>query len=86
MHTVPRDDPYDRSGPYRRGGFVFPGPKVHGPLASVMASHHMGTAKLSGWNGRWVRLFCGETRVLSFNDGGQFEIGKLNFGAKAGSG
>jgi len=63
-------------------GFLFPAPKQHGALASLMAHQHIGTAAA---HREWVRLLCGEARVLQFAANGQFELGQLDFGRKIGA-
>jgi len=63
-------------------GFLFPALKQHGPLASVMAHQHLGTAAIHRGS---LNLFCGESRVLTLGQDGRIDIGKLNFGRRLGA-
>lgn len=63
-------------------GFLFPARKQHGPLASMMAHQHIGTAEL---NHDWLHCWCGESRVLSLTAAGNVRLGRLNFGHRVGS-
>lgn len=63
-------------------GFLFPAPKQHGPLASVMSQQRIGTIDVPN---NAMKLLCGESRVLTFTREGTFEIGALSFGRKAGA-
>lgn len=63
-------------------GFLFPAHKQHGPLASVMAHQHIGTAC---FRAGWLCCYCGESRVMSINAAGGLRLGRLDFGLKVGS-
>ena len=63
-------------------GFLFPAPKQHGPLASLMAHQHIGTVALYREH---MRFLCGEARVLQFSADGQFALGRRDFGHKTGA-
>lgn len=63
-------------------GFLFPAHKQHGPLASVMAHQHIGTAV---FRRDWLHCFCGEHRVLSIGPAGEVRPGLTRFGQKTGS-
>jgi len=63
-------------------GFLFPAPKQHGPLASIMAHQHLGTAAIRHGS---LNLFCGESRVLTLGQDGRIDIGNVNFGRKLGA-
>lgn len=63
-------------------GFVFPAHRQGGPLASIMAHQHIGTA---GMDREWLDCHCGHSRVISIRRSGEFRLGRLNFGLKLGS-
>lgn len=63
-------------------GFLFPALKQHGPLASVMAHQHLGTAVIQHGS---LYLFCGESRVLTLGQDGLIDFGKTNFGRRLGA-
>lgn len=63
-------------------GFLFPAHKQHGPLASVMAHQHIGTACF--YEGA-LYCYCGESPVLTLSAAGEVRLGRLDFGLKAGA-
>ena len=63
-------------------GFLFPALKQHGPLASVMAHQHLGTAVVQHGS---LYLFCGESRVLTLCQDGRIDFGNVNFGRRLGA-
>jgi hypothetical protein len=63
-------------------GFLFPARKQQGPLASVMAHQHVGTACLDH---DWLHCWCGESRVLSITAAGNVRLGRLDFGHRVGA-
>lgn len=62
--------------------FLFSCDKQHGPLASVMAQQHIGTASLA-YNK--LSCFCGEKLAFRLDIEGNIEIGDTRFGLKIGS-
>lgn len=62
--------------------FVYPFRKEHGPLASVLAQHRIGTADTDDWTA--LGLWSGEANILRVNWDGTVRIGVGNSGLKAG--
>jgi len=58
-------------------GFLFPVEKQQGPLASIMAQQHIGTASVDG--GR-LTFYAGESRVLTVRETGEARLGCTNIG------
>jgi len=63
-------------------GFLFPFPKVHGPLASVLAQNRAGTCRIE--RGR-LSCWCGEQRVVTVCEDGTLDVGVTSVGKKFGS-
>lgn len=63
--------------------FVWPIPKQHGPVASLMAQNRIGNVS----NDTWCKLqFCaGETNILRINNDNTVRIGRQSVGTKVGS-
>ncbi|MFO8012737.1 MAG: hypothetical protein R6X20_05455 [Phycisphaerae bacterium] len=64
-------------------GFQFPVENQGGPIASIMAQQHIGTAYID-FQGRLL-LQCGESRVLTLCQSGDFRIGTTNIGRRLGA-
>lgn len=62
-------------------GFLFPADKAHGPLASVMAQHRVGTSDL-GPGG--LTCWAGEQRVVTVREDGTLSAGQTCVGRKFG--
>ena len=62
--------------------FLYPAAKQCGPLASMMAHNHVGTADVQYGV---LRMYCGETRVLSVSPAQEIHIGRTDFGHKIGA-
>lgn len=62
--------------------FVYPFRKEHGPLASVLAQHRIGTADTDNWTA--LGLWSGEANILRANWDNTVRIGIGNSGLKAG--
>lgn len=64
-------------------GFLFPAPKMQGPLASVLAQNRAGTARIDGGG---LSCWCGEQRVVTVGQEGMLDVGVtsvgVNFGAR----
>lgn len=63
--------------------FLYPFAKEHGPLASVMAQHRIGTATTDQWT--MLVLNCGGANVLRVSWSGEVRLGVSSMGLKAGS-
>jgi len=63
-------------------GFLFPARKQIGPLASVLAHQHIGTATLEGDR---VDLYCGHSGVLRIGNDGDAVIKPTRFGQRMGA-
>lgn len=63
-------------------GFLFQAPKQRGPIASIMAQQHVGTANIIRGE---LSLFCGENHVLSTDADGGCRIGSTKFGNGTGA-
>jgi hypothetical protein len=63
-------------------GFLFPVAKQHGPLASILAHQHIGTASIDRGQ---LSLYAGECRVLTVDEVGGFRFGQTRFGRSLGA-
>ena len=63
-------------------GFLFPAVQPHGPLASVLAQQHIGTALVRCGA---LHLYAGEARVLSISAAGKVTLGETRFGRNLGA-
>jgi hypothetical protein len=63
-------------------GFLFPAPQQHGPLASIMAHQHIGTAWFEDDE---LKLYAGESKVMSVRGNGEVDLGSTDFGRKLGA-
>lgn len=62
--------------------FLFPFPKQHGPLASLMAQQRVGLVLTDRWT--LLRFVCGEATVLRVGTDGTVRVGLNTLGRKAG--
>jgi len=64
----------------------FPSKKQHGPLASLFAQQHFGTATFNQNTAFWeLKFMCGETPILRISSHNGIKVGNQNTGKGLGA-